>query len=149
MADAVKEFVNTETDADGAGHDFAVHWQGHNHHQGGISMSVRNEAERVPEIFLHLAEEGQVSALRDRTGVYEFDITEGGGTWFVSLDHGTPSLAESAEHPSVVIQCSPKDFVAMTDGSQNLVTAFLQGRVICTGDLALALDFRRLVPVPG
>jgi putative sterol carrier protein len=112
-------------------------------------MSIDTNVGKVPEIFRHLAEEGQVTALRDRSGVYEFDITEGGGTWFVKLDHGTPKLEDRAEHPDVVISCSPADFVAVTDGSQNVVTAFLQGRVICTGDLAFALDFRRLLPVPA
>ena len=112
-------------------------------------MSIASDVEKVPEIFHHLAVEGQVASLRDRNGVYEFDISDGGGTWYLNLDHGTPMLADTAEHPNVVIACSPADFVAMSDGSQNVVTAFLQGRIICTGDLAFALDCRRLFPVPA
>ena len=112
-------------------------------------MSIASDVERVPEIFRHLAEEGQVASLRDRNGIYEFDISDGGGTWFVNLDHGTPKLAERQEHPNVVIACSPADFIAMSEGSQNVVTAFLQGRITCSGDLAFALDCRRLFPVPA
>jgi len=112
-------------------------------------MSIASDVEKVPEIFHHLAEEGQVAMLRDRNGVYEFDISDGGGTWYVNLDHGTPNLADTTEHPNVVITCSPADFVAMSDGSQNVVTAFLQGRIVVTGDLAFALDCRRLFPVPA
>lgn len=112
-------------------------------------MSTSSDVQKVPEVFRHLSEEGQVASLRDRNGVYEFDITEGGGTWFLNLDHGTPKLAEGAEHPNVVIRCSPADFIAISEGSQNVVTAFLQGRIICTGDLAFALDCRRLFPVPA
>jgi putative sterol carrier protein len=112
-------------------------------------MSIASDVEKVPEIFRHLAEEGQVPSLRDRNGVYEFDIADGGGKWFVDLDHGTPKLADTAERPNVVITCSPADFVAMSEGSQNVVTAFLQGRITCTGDLAFALDVRRLFPVPA
>lgn len=112
-------------------------------------MSIASDVAKVPEIFRHLAGEGQVASLRDRNGVYEFDIADGGGTWYLNLDHGTPMLAESAEHPNVVITCSPADFIAMSEGSQNVVTAFLQGRITCRGDLALALDVRRLFPVPA
>lgn len=112
-------------------------------------MSIANDVEKVPEIFRHLAQEGQVASLRDRTGVYEFDISDGGGTWFLNLDHGKPTLSDGAEKPNVVIACSPADFVAMSEGSQNVVTAFLQGRISCTGDLAFALDCRRLFPVPA
>jgi putative sterol carrier protein len=114
-----------------------------------IHMTNPSDIAKVPVIFEHLAAEGQVAALRDRSGVFEFDISDGGGKWFVNLDHGTPKLAQSTDHPDVVIECDASDFVAMTEGAQNLMTGFLQGRVKLTGDLAFALDFRHLVPVPA
>lgn len=112
-------------------------------------MSTQDDLARLPRIFDQITSEGQVPALRDRSGVYEFDISDGGGKWFLNLDHGTPHLADSTEHPDVIVECSPSDFVGLTHGDQNLMTAFLQGRVVCSGDLGFALDFRRLLPVPA
>jgi predicted lipid carrier protein YhbT len=110
-------------------------------------MSTASDTAKVPGIFDHLASEGQVALLRNRSGVYEVDIEDDGGRWFLILDHGTPALIANAEHPDCVITCNASDFVAIAEGNQNLVTAFLQGRVTCTGDLAFAIDFRRLLPV--
>ncbi len=112
-------------------------------------MSIETDVQQVPEIFEHIAAENQVPALREKSGVYEFDISDGGGMWFLKLDHGRPELTERVEHPDAIVECSPADFVAMTHGEQNLMTAFLQGRVRCSGDLGFALDFRRLLPVPA
>jgi putative sterol carrier protein len=112
-------------------------------------MSVESDVQQVPDIFEHIAAEQQVAALRDRSGVFEFDITDGGGMWFIKLDHGKPQLSEKVEHPDAIVECNPADFIAMTHGEQNLMTAYLQGRVKCSGNLGLALDFRRLLPVPA
>lgn len=112
-------------------------------------MTTETDIGRLPDIFARIAAEGQIAALRDRNGVYEFDISDGGGTWFVNLDHGTPDLTQSVEHPDAVVQCTPADFIAMTQGEQNIMTAYLQGRIKCSGNLGFALDFRRLLPVPA
>ena len=110
-------------------------------------MSIESDVQQVPGIFEHIAAEGPVAALREKSGVYEFDISDGGGMWFLRLDHGKPQLTESVEHPDVIVECNPTDFVAMSHGDQNLMTAYLQGRITCTGNLGFALDFRRLLPV--
>ena len=109
-------------------------------------MSTTEDVAKVPAIFEHLAAEGQIAPLRNTNGVLEFDISDG-GRWYVNLDHGRASVAAEAERPDCVIACSASDFVAMAYGQQNMMTAYLQGRFTCSGDLALALDFRRLLPV--
>jgi putative sterol carrier protein len=110
-------------------------------------MSTSPDVAKVPAIFEHLAAEGQVALLRNRSGVFEIDIEDDGGRWFLNLDHGTPSMVAKVDHPDCVIVCSASDFVAIAEGNQNMVAAFLQGRVVLTGDLAFAIDFRRLLPV--
>jgi putative sterol carrier protein len=100
----------------------------------------------IPEIFDRLVAVGQVPALRRTSGVYEFDIDDG-GRWFLRLDHGTPRLQDNADHPDCVVGCSAADFVEIAQGRRNLMTAFLEGRIRATGDPAFALDFRRLLPV--
>lgn len=112
-------------------------------------MSIETDIKQVPGIFEHIAAEGRVAALRDTNCVYEFDISDGGGVWFLKLEHGSPHLSEKVEHPDAIVECSPADFIAVTHGEQNLMTAFLQGRIKCSGNLGYALDFRRLTPVPA
>jgi putative sterol carrier protein len=49
--------------------------------------------------------------------------------------------------PDCVISTSAADFIEIAEGNRNLITAFLQGRIGISGDLALAIAFRRLLPV--
>jgi len=101
---------------------------------------------KVPRIFEHMTAQGPVESLRRTSGVYEFDIQDG-GQWFLKLDHGNPTLEPKAEHPDCTIAVSASDFVDIAEGKRNIVTTFLQGRLSYTGDLAFALTFRRLLPV--
>lgn len=100
----------------------------------------------VPEIFDRLVGEGHVPALRRTSGTYEINI-DGGGKWFLKLDHGTPSIQSRAEHADCTVGLSAAEFIQIAQGKQNMVTAFLRGSLTCSGDLAFALNFRRLVPV--
>ena len=100
----------------------------------------------VPQIFARLAARGPAPTLRRTSGTYEFDI-ENEGQWFVKLDHGTPTLEQRADHPDCTIVCSASDFIEMAQGTRNLTTTFLQGRLKYKGDLAFGLTFRRLLPV--
>jgi putative sterol carrier protein len=107
-------------------------------------MSMTREA-TVQGVFDRLAARGQSPGLRAATGTFEFDIDD--GKWFVKLDHGRPSLVQGDDHPDCVVSCSASDFVEIALGSQNMVTSFMRGDVTCQGDLAFALNFRRLLPV--
>ena len=100
----------------------------------------------VPEIFDHLVAGGTVPALRRVSGVCEFDIDDS-GQWFLHLDHGVPTLQEATDHPDCLIHCSASDFVEIAEGSRNLFTTYLQGRITVAGDITLALDTRRLLTV--
>ncbi len=112
-----------------------------------MNATSTNKLATVPQVFDHIVAAGEVAKLRRTSGVYEFDIEQGGGRWFLKLDHGRPSLQQHVEKADCAIECSSADFIEIAEGRQNLMTAFLQGRVKCSGDLGLAIDFRRLVPV--
>jgi putative sterol carrier protein len=112
-----------------------------------MSQTSTNQLSTVPLLFDHIVAGGEVPSLRRASGVYEFDIDQGGGRWFLKLDHGRPSLQQHVDKPDCAIECSLSDFIDVAEGRQNMMTAFLQGRIKFTGDAALALDFRRLLPV--
>ena len=102
----------------------------------------------VPTIFARLASEGQIPMLRRTSGTYEFDI-DGGGRWFLTLDHGTPYVQSKVDQPTCTFQCNATDFIDIAEGRLNLLTAYLRGDVTWTGDMSFALKFRRLLPVPA
>jgi putative sterol carrier protein len=102
----------------------------------------------VSEIFARLASTGQVPPLRRTSGTYEFHFDDG-GHWFLTLDHGKPTIETGVDHPTCTVHCRASDFVEIAEGKRNMVTAFLRGDVGCTGNLAFALTFRHLLAVPS
>jgi putative sterol carrier protein len=101
----------------------------------------------VPAVFDRLASHGQVPSLRRTSGTYEFDLDDGGGHWFLKLDHGTPSVQSNVEHPTCTVHMHRSDFVAIAEGKTNMVTAYLRGDLTLAGNLAFALTFRHMLPV--
>jgi putative sterol carrier protein len=103
---------------------------------------------RVDALFQKLNERAQEPSLGRSSGVYEFDI-EGSGQWFLKLSNGAVQavIRNKEARPDCVISCDTNDFIDIAEGRRNLVTAFLEGRVECAGDRALAVAFRGLLPV--
>jgi putative sterol carrier protein len=110
-----------------------------------MSKSSTDSSE-LPEIFDHIVAAGPVSSLRTVSGVYEFDLDDG-GQWFLRLDHGAPTLQEATDRPDCEIHCSATDFVEMAHGKRNMFTTLLQGRMTLVGDVDRAMDMRRLLAV--
>lgn len=81
------------------------------------------------------------------TGTYRFDI-QGVGVWRVRVDRGRVVVHEGTGDADCIVRCSPDDFVRLARGEQNLVTAFMQGRVEIEGDLALAQALHGILPSP-
>jgi putative sterol carrier protein len=81
-------------------------------------------------------------------GTYRFEI-EGVGVWRMFVDHGTIAIEEGGGDADCVVTVSdPTDFIRIARGEQNLITAFMQGRVDMHGDAALAQLLHSLLPPP-
>jgi putative sterol carrier protein len=78
-------------------------------------------------------------------GSYRFDI-EGVGSFRLEVHDGRLSLREDAAPADCVIASSVEDFVRIAEGQQNMLTAFMQGRVRIEGDLALAKVLHGILP---
>ncbi len=85
--------------------------------------------------------------LRRASGSCRFDIV-GVGSWLARADHGALTIhkTEGASPADSAITTSEDDFLRMAHGDQNPRTAFMQGRVKLTGNLALADLFLCLFP---
>jgi putative sterol carrier protein len=94
-------------------------------------------AEGARDVLQLLARRGHDPRLEDFSGTYRFDV-EGVGTWRVAVDHGVMTVTEGEGAADCTIRCDEDDFVRIASGRQNLVTAFMQGRVQVEGSMVLA-----------
>jgi putative sterol carrier protein len=78
-------------------------------------------------------------------GSYRFDI-EGVGSFRLEVHHGRLSFHEDAGPADCVIASSVEDFIRIADGQQNMLTAYMQGRVRIEGDLPLAKILHGILP---
>jgi putative sterol carrier protein len=94
-------------------------------------------ADTARSIMREAGGRGENPQLKGIAGSYRFDV-EGAGSWRLEVKDGVTSVSESTAPADCVIRCDEADFVRISRGEQNLLTALLQGRVQIEGDYALA-----------
>ena len=85
--------------------------------------------------------------LAGAAGVYQLDLTgEDGGSYSLIIAEGKGDIRPGpAENPGVVVTMAAGDFIAMTGGKLNGMTAFMSGRLKIKGDMGLALKLQSLL----
>jgi putative sterol carrier protein len=99
------------------------------------------------EFFKEFQKSDYRPALQGVQGTCRFDIGNA-GSWRILMNDGKVEVDENREEADCVIACGEEDFIPIVNGKQNLLTAFLQGRVRLSGNLALAAAFNGLLPGP-
>src|SRR5262245_6527478 len=111
-------------------------------------MASQTVVETIELFFEDAAMRGTRSPmLRHASGSCRFDVV-GVGSWLVRADQGalTIAKAEPMTPGDSTVTASEDDFLRIARGEQNPRTAFMQGRVKMSGNLALADRFLSLFP---
>ena len=98
------------------------------------------------EFFDDLKANADPSRASDLTASYRFDIAgAGAGTWRVDVDAGTVTVTQSDEPADCAIATDEQTFLAVVEGRQSPIGAYMTGKIKVEGDMGLALRLRDLV----
>jgi putative sterol carrier protein len=100
--------------------------------------------ESAEQFFAQLGSNPDSSRATDLTASYRFDI-EGAGSWRVDVDGGAVTVSGSQDPADCVIATDERTFLAVVNGEQNPMGAFMTGKIRVEGDMGLALGLRDLV----
>lgn len=79
------------------------------------------------------------------SGSYLFDV-EGVGIWKVIFDQGKKTVLDGGDAAECIVRSDAELFMKVAKGEQNLLTAFMQGRLVIEGDMALAQKLNSIMP---
>lgn len=98
------------------------------------------------DIFKEMPRRFNADQAGDMDAVVQFDLSgETGGQWHVTIVDGTCSTAEGeADDPKATIRMDANDYVAMTTGELNPMTAFMTGKVKVEGDLNTVMKIQSI-----
>lgn len=98
------------------------------------------------ELFAAMPSNFNASAAGDMNATIQFDLTgDEGGTWAVAVAEGACEVNEgAADSPTLTLTMDAADFVALSRGELNPMSAFMGGKIKLQGDMGLAMKFQTL-----
>ncbi|MBO0780303.1 MAG: SCP2 sterol-binding domain-containing protein [Ktedonobacteraceae bacterium] len=105
----------------------------------------------IEAFFEHLATKRSYPHFKEINGTCLWRV-ENAGNWLIQLNQGqlTTHTCDQNTPADCIFTCSQEDFVRMIQRQLYPFTAFLQGRLIVTGDVSLAnLCTRMLFRLPS
>ncbi|MBV9708334.1 MAG: SCP2 sterol-binding domain-containing protein [Chloroflexi bacterium] len=107
-------------------------------------MTISEAFEAMPSRFNPAAATGITKTLQwnitgDQPGVWAFQIVEGTGRL----------IPGGVEKPDITFTTSGKDWLAIAEGKQDAMKAFMTGKLKVTGDMMLAMKVPQFFPLQG
>ncbi|MFO7560048.1 MAG: long-chain-fatty-acid--CoA ligase [Desulfobacterales bacterium] len=108
----------------------------------------------VADIFGTMESRVNPEGVAGVTANYGYIITgTGGGEYTVCVDNGNVKVKEGLHNPNVTTTCSAKDWIAITLGKLDGMTAFTAGKLKVEGDMGLLTKatkfFKKYTPPSG
>ncbi|MFC1851623.1 long-chain-fatty-acid--CoA ligase [candidate division CSSED10-310 bacterium] len=100
----------------------------------------KKSAVTVADIFGTMESRVNSEGVKGVTANYGYHITgEGGGDWTVSIKDGAVKVMTGIHDSNVEVTISAKDWIALTLGTLDGMTAFTTGKLKATGDVSLLM----------
>ena len=108
----------------------------------------------VADIFGTMAGRVNKKGVEGVTATYAYRITgEGGGEWTVDIKDGSVEIAEGIIDPDVTVEMKAGDWIDLTLGKLDGMTAFTSGKLKVEGDMSLLVKaprfFKKYTPPAG
>lgn len=99
----------------------------------------------VSEIFENLCTVFLPEKAQGEKATFQFDLSgDNGGKYWVKVDNGTcqSGAGEAPEKADMTLLASGDDWLAVSNGTLNPMTAFMQGKVKVQGNMGLAMKLQ-------
>jgi putative sterol carrier protein len=100
--------------------------------------------ESAQQFFDDLKANADSSRASDLTASYRFDIADR-GSWRVDVDAGSVTVEQSDGPADCIVSTDEATFIAVVQGEQSPIGAYMSGKIRVEGDMGLALRLRDLV----
>lgn len=102
----------------------------------------------IDELFRHLAEHMDTEAAAGLNKTIQWNITDAEpGQWVLEIVNGKGSLTQgSVDKPDTTFTTASDTWVAIAEGREDPMRAFLTGKMKVSGDMMLALKAPKLFP---
>ncbi|MDX1384019.1 MAG: SCP2 sterol-binding domain-containing protein [Thermoanaerobaculia bacterium] len=107
---------------------------------------MSDTATAVKEIFDAMPERLNPKTAEGLDCIIQHDLGgDGGGQWYATIKDGACGVTEgSHDSPTMTITMEAADFVALTRGDLDGMSAFMSGKLRIGGDMGLAMKLQSL-----
>ena len=107
---------------------------------------MTDTAAAVSDIFAQMPSRLDPEAAAGLDATIQFDLSgDGGGVWHCAIKDGACAVAEGAhDAPTMTVSMEAADYVELTAGRLDGMTAFMGGRLRIAGDMGLAMQMQNL-----
>jgi putative sterol carrier protein len=98
------------------------------------------------DIFKEMGSRFKADKAGDLNLTVQFDLSgDTGGQWYVDIANGACEVEKgNTESPTATIRMDAADYVDMTTGKLNPMTAFMSGKIKVEGDLNAVMKFQQI-----
>lgn len=112
---------------------------------------MAKRAETVVQIFNMMPERFLPDQAGDMAAVIQMDLSgDDGGTWTLLVKDGTLSVTSGTHADADMTMSMPaSDWLDIANGDANAMALFMQGKILVSGDMGLAMKMQTMFDLSG